>query len=177
MPPVGKPAKPRVGVSKCLGFAPCRYDGTVIDDRFVESLKRRVAFCPVCPEMEIGLGCPRSPVRIVLVRGRRRLVQPSTGRDLTAAMQRFVRGFLDSVGPLDGFILKSRSPSCGIGDARIFASPGDKSPVRSGSGFFAAAVLRAFRGVPVADERALADPATREEFLAKLFAPRQGSLV
>lgn len=30
-------SKPRIVVSKCLGFANCRYNGDVIKDDFVES--------------------------------------------------------------------------------------------------------------------------------------------
>jgi len=170
---MSKSAKPRVVVSKCLGFAPCRYDGTMVACDFVRRLRRRVAFCPVCPEMAIGLGCPRDPIRIVLVRGRRRLIQPSTGLDLTAIMQRFVHDYLDSLGPVHGFLLKSRSPSCGLADTRIFASQGGKSPVRFGSGFFGAGILRKFRGVPIEDESRLKDAETCGEFLARLLARRR----
>lgn len=166
---MGKPAKPRVVVSRCLGLAPCRYDGTMVPDDFIEGLKGRVAFHPVCPEMEIGLGCPRNPIRIVLVQGRRRLVQPSTGRDLSAAMRRFGRRFLDSLGRVDGFILKAHSPSCGIRDTKVFGGPGDRIPIALGSGFFGEAVLGRFADRPVEDEVGLGDDATRAVFLARLL--------
>ena len=26
-------------------------------------------FVPVCPEMEVGLGCPRDPIRVVMIGG------------------------------------------------------------------------------------------------------------
>jgi len=63
---MGKFAKPRVVVSKCLGFAPCRYNGEIVSDDSVSRLAEDVSFLPVCPEMEIGLGCPRDPIRIVV---------------------------------------------------------------------------------------------------------------
>jgi uncharacterized protein YbbK (DUF523 family) len=169
-PKMRKPAKPRVVVSKCLGFAACRYDGTMAPDAFVEGLKGRVTFCPVCPEMEIGLGCPRDPIRIVLLEGNRRLVQPSTGKDLTARMRRFSRRFLDSLGRVDGFILKARSPSCGIRDTKIFAGPDDRAPIAFGSGLLAEAVLERFPGLAIEDEVGLNDRETCREFLARLFA-------
>ena len=40
-------AKPIIVVSKCLGFAKCRYNGQVIPDKFVEKLKDHVEFIQV----------------------------------------------------------------------------------------------------------------------------------
>lgn len=50
-------AKPKVVVSRCLEFAEVRYNGAVIPDKAVERMKAHVEFIPVCPEVEIGLGC------------------------------------------------------------------------------------------------------------------------
>ena len=73
-----------------------------------------VEFLPVCPEVEIGLGVPRDPIRLVRVRkdDEPSLIQPSSGLDLTAKMLDFAREFLAGLeGSVEGFILKSRSPS------------------------------------------------------------------
>jgi glucose/arabinose dehydrogenase len=45
----GKFARPRVGVSKCLGFAACRYKGQTIPDEFVQSLWQVVTTMPADP--------------------------------------------------------------------------------------------------------------------------------
>ena len=100
------PIKPIVVVSKCLEFAHCRYNGLVISDDFVDTLQDHVEFHPICPEVEIGLGVPRDPVRIVSVDNERKLRQPSTGADLTDRMTRFVDDFLTALPEVDGFILK-----------------------------------------------------------------------
>jgi len=63
----------------------------------VEKLKPQVNFIPVCPEMEIGLGVPRNPIRIVLVNGENKLMQPSTGIDFTEKMSTFADSFLSSL--------------------------------------------------------------------------------
>lgn len=165
---MGKFAKPRVVVSKCLGFAPCRYNGEIVFDDSVSRLAEDVVFLPVCPEMEIGLGCPRDPIRIVVSGGERRLVQPATGRDLSGAMREFAKRFLDSVGEVDGFLLKGRSPSCGISDVKVYDEPEGEAFRREGRGFFAEAVLERFGHLPIEDERALVDVAARERFLARL---------
>ncbi|MHC4714905.1 MAG: 2-thiouracil desulfurase family protein, partial [Planctomycetota bacterium] len=57
-------AKPRLVVSKCLGFARCRYNGQTVPSAIISRLTRHVEFIPVCPEVEIGLGVPREPIRI-----------------------------------------------------------------------------------------------------------------
>lgn len=162
--------RPRVVVSRCLGFAAVRYDGQVLESRFVERLRDHVEFVQVCPEVGMGLGVPRDPIRIEVTAGGLRLVQPSTGRDLTEAMHRFSETFLDGLGDVDGFILKARSPSCGIRDTKRFR-PGADDPLDDlGAGLFARAVLERFPDAAVEDEARLADPGHRHRFLTRLWA-------
>ena len=99
--------RPIVVVSKCLDLDACRYNGQFIRVPFIRALQRHVEIRPVCPEVEIGLGTPRDPIRIVVVGKTRHLVQPATGRDVTGIMEKFTRTFLDGIGEVDGFILKS----------------------------------------------------------------------
>lgn len=162
--------KPRLVVSRCLGFDPCRYDGSVIPDPTVDALWEWADFLPVCPEVELGLGAPRPPVRLVRVGGEVRLLQPATGRDLTEAMRAFAASFLDSLPPVDGFVLKNRSPSCGIKDAKIYAGPEKAPSVGVGPGMFGEAVRARFPDLPVEDEGRLTNRAIREHFYTAVFA-------
>lgn len=161
--------KPVVFVSRCLGFAACRYDGVAIGNDLVEAMRPHVEFRAVCPEMAIGLGVPRERIRIVRAGRALRLVQPATGRDLTNPLTRFAELRLTSANRFDGFILKSRSPSCGISDAKRYSRTEARNPVGRGAGFFAAAALRKFPDLPIEDEARLADPRLREHFLTRLF--------
>lgn len=161
--------KPVVVASRCFEFDACRYNGQMIPNNFVQALEPWVEFRPVCPELEIGLGVPRDPVRIVSRGGARRLVQPSTGRDLTALMRDFSSRFLDTLGDADGFILKSRSPSCGLADAKEFPDPENEIATGKGAGFFAEAVMGRFPGLAVEDEGRLRNFRIREHFLTKLY--------
>jgi len=162
-------AKPSVVVSKCLGFAACRYNGLTIPDVLVDRLRAHVEFRPVCAEMEIGLGVPRDPVRIISVSGELRLVQPATGADLTDTMRAFAASFLDSLGPVDGFVLKSRSPSCGLRDTKIYSGL-EKGPViGKGGGFFGGSITVRYSALAVEDEARLSNARIREHFLTKLF--------
>lgn len=158
-------ARSRVVVSKCLEFDHCRYDGAMIASDAVRAMQTHVEFVPVCPEMEIGLGVPREPIRVVLDQGQTRLFQPATGLDLTDKMQAFAARFLDSVGVADGFILKTRSPSCGIKEVKVYST----HAAAVGRGFFAAAVLERFPTTAVEDEGRLLNFTLREHFLMRVF--------
>jgi uncharacterized protein YbgA (DUF1722 family)/uncharacterized protein YbbK (DUF523 family) len=141
----------------------------MIPSAVVQLLKPHVDFSPVCPEVEIGLGIPRNPIRMVKTAKGLRLLQPDTGLDLTAKMQRFVRMFLDSVSDIDGFILKFRSPSCGMKDVKIYSASAKAAPLSKGAGLFGGAVIDRFGGLAVEDEGRLKNYRIREHFLTNLF--------
>lgn len=162
-------AKPIVVVSKCLGFAACRYNGLMIPNDFVDRLGRYVEYRTVCPEVEIGLGIPRSPVRIVEHQGQRRLLQLESQRDVTERMTAFADRFLGALSGIDGFILKERSPSCGIGNVKCYGSTEKQAPTGKTAGFFGRAVQERFPNLAVEDEGRLNNFRLREHFLTKLF--------
>ncbi len=161
--------KPILVVSRCFEFDACRYNGLMIPNPLVRMLIPHVEFRPICPEMEIGLGTPRDPIRIVVENGQRRLVQPSTGEDLTEAMDRFSDQFLSALQEVDGFLLKGRSPSCGVYDAKEFPSAEGGPGVGRKKGFFAQAVHEKFEGMAIEDEGRLTNLSIRDHFLTKLF--------
>ncbi len=162
--------KPRVVISRCIEFEPVRWDGQMISSDFVKKLIPHVDPITVCPEVEIGLGVPRDPVRIVQAGGRLRLMQPATNRDLTEKMREFIDSFLDSVGEIDGFILKSRSPTSGLKDVKVYDSNEKGPSIGRGLGFLGRAVLERHPDLAIEDERRLTNPRIREHFLTKLFA-------
>ena len=162
--------RPKVVISKCIEFDHCRYDGSMIPSDFVKALQPHVDFLPVCPEMEIGLGAPRETIRMVSVEGSVRLVQPATGLDLTERMNDFVRGFLSSLPEVDGFILKFRSPSCGMKDIRVYSQAAKSGALSKAPGFFGGKVVGSFSDLSVEDEGRLRNFNIREHFLTKLYA-------
>jgi uncharacterized protein YbgA (DUF1722 family)/uncharacterized protein YbbK (DUF523 family) len=161
--------KPRVVVSKCIEFEAVRYNGQMMTSDLVRSLKPLVEFIPVCPEVGVGLGVPREPVRIIKVGDGLRLIQPATGVDLTDRMNRFSQEFLKGLPEVDGFILKSKSPSSAMKDAKIYPSTDKVSPLGKGPGFFGGAVVERFGHLAVEDERRLLNPRIKEQFLTKLY--------
>ncbi len=165
--------KPRVVISKCIEFDHCRYNGQTISSDVVEELQSFLDFIPVCPEVEIGLGIPRDPIRIVYKDSQTRLVQPSTAKDVTERMQTFSARFLSSLENIDGFILKNRSPSCGIKEVKVYPAAAKVAPIKSTAGFFGDDVLKRFSHLAIEDEGRLRNPDIREHFLRKIYALAQ----
>ena len=162
-------ATPHVVVSGCLDFEACRYNGQRIPFDLIRELEPYVKYVPICPEVEIGLGTPRDPIRLVKGNDAPQLVQPATGRDVTEEMDAFSTSFLAESGDVDGFILKSRSPSCGLHGVKVYDGPETNSNNGRSPGRFAAAVVAQYPGAAMEDEGRLRNYRIREHFLTKLF--------
>ncbi|TXT58930.1 MAG: Cytoplasmic protein [Promethearchaeota archaeon] len=162
--------RPKVVSSKCIEFEYCRYNGNIIRSDIVRELKEYLDFTPVCPEVEVGLGVPRDPIRIVEQDETLKLIQSSTGKDITEDMISFARDFLGSLPEVDGFILKYKSPSCGTKHTPYLASTQKGAPkVGTGPGLFGREVLNMFPRRPVENEGRLRNFRIREHFLTQLY--------
>lgn len=160
---------PKVLVSRCLGFAACRYDGQLLKNSLVEQLQAHVEMLPVCPETDCGLGIPRAPIRICQAGEGCVVYQPATGLDVTSQLQSAIDAVFAAHPQVDGVVLKSKSPSCGLFDAKIYQAVDKPQFLRKAAGLFGEQVLRIFAGQAVEDEMRLSNLALREHFLIKLF--------
>lgn len=161
----------RVGISSCLLGELVRYDGGHKRDRFlVDTLGRYVEWVPVCPELEVGMGVPRESIRIEKRAGAMRLVAIKSQQDHTDAMEKWARMRLTELAKEDlcGYILKARSPSCGMERVAVYDENG--IPSRDGVGAFARPLLQRFPDLPVEEEGRLHDPKLRENFIERIFA-------
>ena len=161
----------RIGVSACLLGHPVRYDGGHKADPFIlETLGRYVSWVPVCPEVEIGLGTPRETLRLVGDAAAPNLVATLSGRDHTAAMQRFAASRLAQLAGLGlhGYVLKRNSPSCGMMGVPVYDSSGRLR--RRDRGLFAQALANSMPLLPVEEEGRLQAPRLREHFVDRVFA-------
>lgn len=136
--------KPKVLISKCLGFDYCRYNGAMIAFDLLDKMEGIIDFIPVCPEVEIGLGVPRESLRLIENNEKIDLVQPHTQRYLTEEMETYAKNIAQKHSDIDGLILKGRSPSCGIKDVKVYSGM-EKSPVIGKSqGIFAKGMAEGF---------------------------------
>lgn len=161
--------KIKIAISSCLLGNNVRYDGgNKIAQHVLDAFRGVVEFVPFCPECEAGLGVPREPMRLIKAADGHRLVTIATNIDCTDAVFAWSeqKVFELQRQNLCGFIFKARSPSCAIRDAEI--SLEGIGRIVTGSGLFAAAVVRAFPTLPVADEELLQDVDARERFLRML---------
>ncbi len=129
-------------ISGCLLGVNCKYNGGNNRCDWVCDFASKHSHLAVCPETAGGLLVPRSPAEIKDGR-----VITKDGEDVTA---QFERGAINTFNvaateavlreePLEGAILKSRSPSCGCG--KIYDGTFTGTLV-DGDGIFAAEVKR-----------------------------------
>ena len=160
----------KIGISSCLLGEMVRYDGGHKHDRFLtDTLGRYVAYVPVCPEVELGLGIPRESMRLVGDPDAPRLVTYRTQRDLTEEMTKWAQKRVSVLEGenLCGFIFKSDSPSSGMERVRVYNEKG--MPFKKGVGIFARTFMDHFPLVPVEEEGRLHDPVLRENFIERIF--------
>lgn len=163
--------KPKIIVSKCLNFEKCRYDGQGFNNKIVSSLKDFADIITVCPEVEIGLSIPRETIRIEKHKNKDiyKLVQTSSKGDFTNLMNEFSEEFIKNIEDVDAFILKGKSPSCGIKDVKIYYENNDCSIRNNGNGFFAHKVLKKYPHIPVENDGRLTNYSIRDDFFTKIF--------
>ena len=147
----------KVAVSECLLGRRVRWDGDHNADvwprRTVEALFTLVG---LCPEVGIGMGVPRQPIRLIGEAANPRAVMVADPRiDFTAELAGFARRSAPVLGQVAGYIFANRSPSCGLSGVKVFAADG--SHRRIGRGIYASAVLAAHPTLPAVDAETLAD--------------------
>lgn len=166
--------KPKVLISKCIEHESCRYDGSMISSDFVKRIKEYVSFVTVCPEVFIGLTIPRESIRMVFddASQQKKLLSYINGIDHTQKMHTFAHDFSENIKNqgIHGVILKSRSPSCGIKEVKMYPGIGKVAALTIKSeGFFGGAVIEHNPHLPVEDEGRLLNYDIREHFLTQIY--------
>lgn len=165
-----KTGKIPVGISSCLLGQPVRYDAGHKYDPYIN---RRLAdffeFRPYCPEVAIGLGTPRPPIRLVTTAdGLRARGVKDASLDVTQPLADYGARIAASQADICGYILKSRSPSCGMERVKTYHETG--MPGRSdGIGAYAGALMQARPNLPFEEEGRLNDPDLRDNFIERVF--------
>lgn len=161
---------PVIGIGACLVGRPVRYNGShKRGSGVLEKLAQVTELKPFCPEVAIGLGVPREPIRIVAsAAGLRAVDSASQQKDYTMALQAFAdRVAADPA--LSGYIFVKGSPSCGYQRVKLYNPRGNPLP-SEGVGIFARRLMRGHPLLPVEEDGRLNDVQLREQFIRKVYA-------
>ncbi len=160
----------RIGVSSCLLGAKVRFDGQHKRNTYINDLlSEYFYFVPFCPEVAIGMGTPREPIRLVDDQGNIRVVEThNPDRDHTQQLREYSGKTASTMEYLCGFIFKKDSPTCGMERVKVYAQNG--MPEKKGTGIFAEQVRLKNPLLPLEEEGRLNDPVLRENFVNRVYA-------
>ncbi len=132
--------KPAVAVSACLLGQAVRYDG---QDKYTsliaEELNKYCKLIAVCPEVEIGLGVPRTKIQLTQIGTSIKVLKTDgINSDVSSALQKFAIQFVNQ-NALSGLVLQDKSPSCGVGNTALFSASGEQ--IGLSSGLFAKTIM------------------------------------
>ena len=141
--------KKKVIISACLLGEMCRYDGQMKrDDKIVNALSK-CEIIPFCPEAPL-FGTPRERINVIHKNGQNRIITDETNIDVTQLLHDEINRFILLHPNADTIILKSKSPSCGIGTTPIYNE--EKESVSMGNGIAAEMFLNTFSDTKIYDE-------------------------
>ncbi|MGJ7513574.1 YbgA family protein [Pseudomonas baetica] len=164
-------AKPKIAISACLMGAEVRYNGGHKASRLCSQiLTDHFDFVSVCPEVAIGLGIPREPIRLVGDPDQPEAVG-TVDRELnvTRALADYGQQMAVNLGDICGYIFMQKSPSCGLERVKVYRANGTRLD-DGGRGIYAQAFCALHPDLPVEEDGRLNDPVLRENFLTRVFA-------
>jgi len=154
--------RPVIALSSCLAGENVRFDGAHKRDNWLlKELGQFVDYRTFCPEVAIGLGIPRPPIRLVEKNGETRVVgvaDPSL--DVTERLQNNAFDTLPRLQDVSGYVFKSKSPSCGVHRGH---------PDGTAVGAFAEVICQQLPDLPIEEEGRLNDAVLRENFVNRVF--------
>ncbi len=170
--PSATAAKIVIGISSCLLGDKVRFDGNHKHDAYITgTLSQVFDFVPLCPEVAIGMGVPRPPIRLTGDSQAPRAVGvKDPALDVTAALTAYGRRMALELEGISAYIFKGKSPSCGMQRVKVY---GGGAPSTQGVGIYAREIMARQPLLPVEEEGRLGDPLLRENFIARVFAYRR----
>ncbi|MBC2692374.1 MULTISPECIES: YbgA family protein [Pseudomonas] len=165
------PHKPKIAISACLLGDEVRYNGGHKQSQLCSrTLSQYFEFVPVCPEVAIGLGIPREPIRLVGdLRHPRAVGTVNPQLDATQPLADYGQRMAAELTDLCGYIFMQKSPSCGLERVKVYHANGSPQD-GGGRGIYAEAFCARHPDLPVEEDGRLNDPVLRENFLTRVFA-------
>ncbi|MFW9082760.1 YbgA family protein [Pseudomonas sp. P2757] len=164
-------AKPKIAISACLMGAEVRFNGGHKESRLCSrTLTEYFDFAPVCPEVAIGLGTPREPIRLIGDPQNPQAVG-TVDREInvTQPLADYGQKMAVELNDICGYIFMQQSPSCGLERVKVYHANG--APVNGGGrGIYAQAFCAQHPDLPVEEAGRLNDPVLRENFITRVLA-------
>lgn len=164
-------AKPRIGISACLTGSNVRYNGGHKASALCrELLEAHFEWVPLCPEMAIGLGTPRDPIRLVGDPNAPEVVGTrNPALNVAGPLRAYGERMAEELTDICGYIFMQKSPSCGLERVKVYQANGHPA-VKGGRGAYADAFCALRPELPVEEEGRLHDPVLRENFISRVYA-------
>jgi uncharacterized protein YbgA (DUF1722 family)/uncharacterized protein YbbK (DUF523 family) len=168
-----------VGISACMMGDSVRFNGGHKRSRFcTDILSEYFDFRSTCPEVAIGMGTPREPIRLVSEHPNddniRAVGVDTPELDVTDKLKDHAVTVSENSSELCGFIFMQKSPSCGVFGVKRYLPNGH--PEGTVSGIFAKEFARRNPLLPIEEAGRLNDAALRENFLVRVFTYRDWQL-
>jgi len=142
--------KKKVIISACILGEYCRYDGKTKELNAVIEAFKDYEIIPFCPEAPL-FGTPRERISVVELEGKNRIITDETKIDVTPRLETEIENFIASNSQVDAIILKSKSPSCGLGTTPILDE--NANLVKLGNGVAAELFLSHYKEIKILDEK------------------------
>ena len=162
--------KPKIAISACLLGENVRFNGGHKQSLLCsQALADYFDFVPLCPEVAIGLGIPREPIRLVGDPAHPQAVGTVHHElNVTEPLHDYGLQMAEHHTDLCGYIFMQKSPSCGLERVKVYRANG--TPVDGGGrGIYAQAFCAQHPNLPVEEDGRLNDPVLRENFLTRVF--------
>ena len=139
----------KVAISACLLGEICRYDGCAKKDPRIQEQYKDWEIISFCPEAPV-LGTPRERISVIFENKQYKVIGDESGRDVTEILRQETQKLIDAHPDLDKIVLKSKSPSCGIGTTPVLNSK--KELLCYENGISAEMLLKHFSEIDIVDE-------------------------
>ena len=144
--------KLKVIISACLIGHTCRYDGKTKKTTEVLDAFSEYEIIPFCPEAPL-FGTPRERISVLHVEGKNRIFTDKTNKDVTQLLEDEINSFVNSNLHVEAIVLKSKSPSCGIGTTPVLNQNREK--LYNGNGIAGDIFLERYKNINIKDENSL----------------------
>lgn len=161
-------SKLNIAVSACLLGKDVRHNGGNTHNKWItRELEKFANITGFCPELAMGLGVPREPIRILENKnGKQILVNSNDGSDLSNLSDEAFKQILTEMGDMDGVIFQKKSPSCGTDGVKVYNEKGNIQ--KHEAGLFFKEFQRKYPFVPYIDSGRLNNTELRNEFIRKV---------